>query len=242
MVNMILRDPHEGASLFAKLVNVCFLKNPPAEAHRNRIEFLREILKTETLRASAKGRPARIFNLGVGPAMEVQQFLKREEASNRASFTLLDFNDETIAHTEALLKGVVKEYNRSTEIQFVKKSVHQILKDAARPSAAGPESTYDLIYCAGLFDYISDRICKRLMNHFYEMLAPGGLLVATNVDASKPFRHSMEFLLEWHLICRNVRQVQSLAPDSARDEWVKVHADVTGVNVFIEVRKPGHAP
>ena len=38
MVNMILRDPQEGASVFAKILNVWFIDQPPAEAHRNRIK------------------------------------------------------------------------------------------------------------------------------------------------------------------------------------------------------------
>ena len=76
------------------------------------------------------------------------------------------------------------------------------------------------------------------MNLFYEMLAPGGLLIATNVDASKPFRHSMEFLLEWHLICRGEAQLAALKPDKAAPGSFTVTHEETGVNIFIEVRKP----
>ena len=85
---------------------------------------------------------------------------------------------------------------------------------------------------------MSDRICKRLMNIFYDLLAPGGLLIATNVDASKPFRHSMEFFLEWHLICRSQQQLAGLNPDKAPPGSFSVRNEETGVNVFIEVRKP----
>src|SRR5262249_4825494 len=35
MVNMICRDPLEGSTLFAKILNLWFLRQPPAEAHRN---------------------------------------------------------------------------------------------------------------------------------------------------------------------------------------------------------------
>jgi len=76
------------------------------------------------------------------------------------------------------------------------------------------------------------------MNIFYELLAPGGLLIATNVDSSKPFRHSMEFLLEWHLICRNHEQLAALKPDKAPPGSFMVTHEPTGVNIFIEVRKP----
>ena len=53
MVNMILRDAHEGATMFAKIVNVCFLQNPPAQAHRNRIVHLKKRLAEEKLDAFA---------------------------------------------------------------------------------------------------------------------------------------------------------------------------------------------
>lgn len=238
MVNMILRDPYEGASLFAKIVNVCFLKNPPAEAHRNRIKYLTKKLQEETLRVHRKGRRARIFNLGCGPAKEIQDFLRQQDISDHACFNLLDFNDETIEHATGLLTQARNTHRRRTELNFFKKSVHQILKEAARPGPEMMPGTYDLVYCAGLFDYMSDRICKRLMNIFYDLLAPGGLLIATNVDASKPFRHSMELILEWHLICRNEAQFAALNPEKAGPGQFSVTHEQTGVNVFIEVRKP----
>ncbi|HEX7861062.1 MAG TPA: class I SAM-dependent methyltransferase [Verrucomicrobiae bacterium] len=240
MVNMILRDPYEGASLFAKIVNVCFLKNPPAEAHRNRIRYLTKRLDEETTRVHRLGRRAKIFNLGCGPAKEIQDFMRQHDISDRATFTLLDFNDETIEHASGLLKDVRTTTRRETELNFYKKSVHQILKEAVRPGSEMMPGTYDLVYCAGLFDYMSDRICKRLMNIFYDLLAPGGLLIATNVDASKPFRHSMEFILEWHLICRNEAQFAALNPEKAGPGQFSVTHEQTGVNVFIEVRKPGN--
>ncbi len=240
MVNMILRDPYEGASLFAKIVNVCFLKNPPAEAHRNRIKYLTNKLAEETQRVHALGSRAKIFNLGCGPSKEVQNFMRQHDLSDRAIFTLLDFNDETLEHASGLLKEVRNSHRRQTELSFFKKSVHQILKEAARPGPEMMPGTYDLVYCAGLFDYMSDRICKRLMNIFYDLLAPGGLLIATNVDASKPFRHSMEFILEWHLICRNEAQFAALNPEKAPPGQFTVTHEQTGVNVFIEVRKPAN--
>ena len=240
MVNMILRDPYEGASLFAKIVNVCFLKNPPAEAHRNRIIYLTNRLAEETRRVHALGRRTKIFNLGCGPAKEVQNFMRDHELSDEAVITLLDFNDETLEHATGLLKETRTTHRRKTELNFYKKSVHQILKEAARPSQEMMPGTYDLVYCAGLFDYMSDRICKRLMNIFYDLLAPGGLLIATNVDASKPFRHSMELILEWHLICRNQAQFAALNPEKAPPGQFTVTHEQTGVNVFIEVRKPAN--
>ena len=238
LVNMILRDPHEGGSLFAKVLNRWFIKQPPAEAHRNRIKYLTQKLLEETARAAEEGRQARVFNLGCGPAKEVQEFLARQEVSDRAQFTLLDFNDETLMHVRSVLEGVKTEYRRATPLQFVKKSVAHILKGRGRSSEGSGENKYDFIYCAGLLDYLPDTTCKQLASIFYDMLAPGGLLVTTNVDFCNPIRHWLGDILDWHLIYRNSGQMLALAPDRAGNEAARVHADATGVNLFLEIRKP----
>ncbi len=238
MVNMILRDPLEGSSMFAKILNLYILSQAPAEAHRNRVKYLNDHLRGETQRMARSGKKARIFNLGCGPAGEVQQFLTEDDLSDRADLTLVDFNDETLENSGRLLEKIRLEKGRSTGIKMVKKSVNQILKETLAKGGMPEGGPYDLIYCAGLFDYLSDRICKRLMNIFYEVLAPGGLLIATNVDASNPIRNLMEYMLEWHLVYRNQAQLQQLNPDDAPPGSFTVRSDVTGVNIYIEVRKP----
>ncbi len=239
MVNMIIRDPQEGGSVFAKMLNVWFISQPPAEAHRNRIKFLGAKLVAETLRLKRQGRTAAIFNLGCGPAGEVQHFLAHHDLCEHTSLVLLDFNEETLAYTGRVLNEIKARHRRSTQIQLVKKSVVQILKGGARAANGKPEDKYDFLYCAGLFDYLPDRTCKQLMNIFYNMLAPGGLLLVTNVDASNPICHMLDYVLEWHLIYRNSRQFLTLRPDQAAEEQVTVQSDITGVNLYLEVRKPG---
>jgi extracellular factor (EF) 3-hydroxypalmitic acid methyl ester biosynthesis protein len=119
------------------------------------------------------------------------------------------------------------------------------LKDGGRSIQRSSKEQYDYIYCAGLFDYLSDNICKQLMNIFYEMLAPGGLLLATNatdaLNSSRPFRYSMEYLLDWHLIYRDKGQFADVAPDLASQENVAVIVEDTAANLFLEVRKPKNA-
>ncbi len=240
VVNMITREPEEGSSLFAKMVNVWLLQQPPAQAHRNRLEYLAQRLLEETARAERAGRRPRIYNLGCGPAVEVQRFLREQALSSQAHLTLVDFNDETLLYARRVLEESCRRQARQAAVQTQKKSVQQILKEAGRGIQLPPEKQYDFIYCAGLFDYLPDAVCRRLTDVFYEWLAPGGLLVVTNVEATKPFRHSMDYLLEWHLICRSGKNLLGLAPSQAPAEECSVKTDLTGVNVFLEVRKGRH--
>jgi extracellular factor (EF) 3-hydroxypalmitic acid methyl ester biosynthesis protein len=237
MVNMILRDPHEGPSLFGKVLNRWFIKQPPAEAHRNRVLRLNQVLTAETLRAVSQGRPLRVFNVGCGPAGEIQAFLAHGSLADHAHFTLLDFNEETLKVARSVLEAARAAHGRSTPMEFIKKSVVQLLKGRSKVNES-PAQRYDLVYCAGLFDYLEDALCKQLLNMFYDMVAPGGLLLVTNVDPSNPIKHWLVHILEWHLIYRDARQMLALRPDAASLEDTRANSDITGVNVFLEVRRP----
>lgn len=48
----------------------------------------------------------------------------------------------------------------------------------------------------------------------------------------------MEHLLDWHLNYRRAGEFIKLAPSGAPPDSVRVIADDTGVNLFLEVRKP----
>jgi extracellular factor (EF) 3-hydroxypalmitic acid methyl ester biosynthesis protein len=238
MVSMILRDPHEGGSLFAKLMNTWFLTQPPAEAHRNRVKYLTSKLREEGMKARCENRRMRVLNLGCGPAGEIHAFMREGDLCNRASLTLLDFNDETIRDTGNALRSVNRQFHRTAEINMVKRSVHQVLKDGSKGGNVPGAGTFDFVYCAGLFDYLSDKTCQLLMNTFHEMLAPGGLLVATNVDSYNPIRNIMGYIFEWKLVERNGTEFLRLIPEKAAKDDCRVLADMTGCNIFLECRKP----
>ncbi|HEY1719552.1 MAG TPA: class I SAM-dependent methyltransferase [Verrucomicrobiae bacterium] len=242
MVDMMLRSPHEGDTLFAKIINTWLLGQSPAQAHRNRVAYLERKLVEETLRAKANGRTCKIFNLGCGPADEVQNFFEKQPVCENANLTLVDFNEETLQTLQKKLVSISQKLPEPPSFRVLKKSVFQILKDGGKSLLRSPGEKYDYVYCAGLFDYLSDNVCKQLMNIFYGMLAPDGLLLATNatdaLNSSRPFRYSMEYLLDWHLIYRDKGQFANVAPDVADKDDTKIIAENTGANLFLEVRKP----
>jgi extracellular factor (EF) 3-hydroxypalmitic acid methyl ester biosynthesis protein len=241
MVNMIAREGHEGGSLFAKIVNCWFLKQAPSEAHRNRLRYLENKLLEEALRVIREDGKPRICSLACGPALEVQRFLANQAISDLADFTLIDFNEETLHHVQRELNSLKSQHHRRTPVRFLKKSVQNILRESARTFERVARDQYDFVYCAGLFDYLPDLVCQSLTDIMYDWVAPGGLLLLTNVEPSNPRRKGMEHLLDWHLIYRTGQQLHMLRPRQSSADWVAVRTDVTGVNLFLEVRKPNHA-
>ncbi len=235
MVRMMTLDPFQGNSLYAKILNAFFLNTPPVVAHRNRIDTLVKYLQVETLRT--KGQRAKVFNLGCGPAAEIQRFLRDSNWSSLTDFTLLDFNDETVAFADRTLSHIRDENHRQTRLNVVKKSVVQLLKDSAKFK----RGSYDLVYCAGLFDYLPDMVCTRLLEVFYELAAPGGLVLVSNVDASNPSRGWMECMVEWFLIYRDTGKMHEIIPAGIGPDAVHVFSEPSSVNIFAEIRKPLYA-
>ena len=236
MVNMILRNDYEGNSLFAKIIHGWFVRQAPATAHRNRINYLTDRLKMETYRVARTGGKARIFNFACGPAVEVQDFL-RSPMSEQAELLLADFNNETLEYIGGIVAKIKDFNNLGTSVRYKQKNIHQLLKESLKPEG-GKKPEYDFVYCAGLFDYLTDHTCKQIMNIFYDFVVPGGLLVVTNVEPSNPLRHGMEQLLDWHLIYRKEQDMRDLTPNLASPDNVCIRTDSTGVNLFMEVRKP----
>jgi extracellular factor (EF) 3-hydroxypalmitic acid methyl ester biosynthesis protein len=234
MVRMILGAGDPCASTYAQIINRFNLTSAPAVAHRNRVQLLEEYLGREARRKSEAGEPLRVLNVGCGPAAEVERFVANNPDAEGSDFLLVDFNEETLEYAGARIAEVTQRLRRKLAVSTVHQSIHDLLRAAA--SGQSPlASSYDFVYCAGLFDYISDRVCRKLLRLFVDWTAEGGLCVVTNVHASNPIRGYMAHIAEWYLEYRDERSLLALASDEMD---ARVFAEATGVNLFLEVRKP----
>ena len=238
MVRMMTDDRFQGGSMFAKLLNSYFLDTHPVAAHRNRLSYLKDLLIQETALAKAHGHTFKVYNLGCGPVVEIQNYLEDSVTNQEVEFTLLDFNKDTLAYAQQALSDRIARTNRKVHLKLVKKSVSQLIKDSFHQPPSNKENGYDLTYCAGLFDYLSDQVCQKLILLMYRLTKPGGLIVVTNVDAYNPNQNWMEYSVDWHLIYRNQQSILALLPDEIPSDAVSVKADLTGVNHLLQIRKP----
>ncbi|MHB1200156.1 MAG: class I SAM-dependent methyltransferase [Polaromonas sp.] len=232
MVNQILGDPRQGPSSYFQLVNYMFLQAGVAVAHRNRIEILRERLDDLAASAMQAGRPMRVLNVGCGPAVEIQRFARDNPHSDMLEFVLVDFSEETLEYTRQRLEEASRPTGRKLNLTLQHESVNQLLKRAARAQRVAPEESFDYVYCAGLFDYLTDKVCTRLIEYFISRSRPGSRILVTNVHSSNPERNWMEHFLEWYLIYRDEAGLLRALPQGLEDP--KTYTDPIGVNVFLE--------
>jgi extracellular factor (EF) 3-hydroxypalmitic acid methyl ester biosynthesis protein len=236
MVNMMLKEsPTVGNNTYARIFHDLTTNVAAAVAHRNRITILERLLGEEAERVtSEEQRIFTVLTVACGPAVEVQRFIRNNSLSSQSAVHLMDFNEETLRYVEGRIEEAVADSGHKPVIKIIHKSVDDLLKNIQKENE-GFLPSYDLIYCAGLFDYFPDNVCRNLVNLYYGWIRPGGLLATTNVHPINPDRNVMEHLLDWYLIYRDEAQMRALAPKGSDPEVI---LDETGVNIFLNLRRP----
>jgi extracellular factor (EF) 3-hydroxypalmitic acid methyl ester biosynthesis protein len=233
MVNMMFRKERGGKTTYGQIVNDWLLNGGPPQAHRNRIFILEKMLEQAAEEASLSNKCPRVLNVGCGPVQELQLFIGKNKAAHRFSFDLLDFNAETLDYAKRQIETITAGRTEAPKVTYILKTVQELLRQAIEMPANA--QSYDIVYCAGLFDYLSDRVCAKLVKLFYQWCEPGGRVIVTNVHSSNPVKGLMEHVMEWHLVMRDESDMLRLAPDQ---ESAKIYTDETGINVFLEIVKP----
>lgn len=238
MMNMIHRDQPEGPNFYSRFINAAYVGLPIAECVRNRAAQLEQHLIAAERESETRGKPLRIISIGCGPAVEVQRFLSSGAAADGSEICLLDFNEETLSYARRQVEAAAAFGSVDARIRVIHESVHGLLKSALI-SADERFSEYDFVYCAGLFDYLSDKICGRLVRLFFGWLRRGGVLLVTNMHTRNPHRYMLEHGGEWYLIHRDEQQMLGLAPTLGSQ---RTFTDTTGINLCLEIRKDDRGP
>ncbi len=84
-------------------------------------------------------------------------------------------------------------------------------------------SDFDVVYAAGLFDYLNDKLAQRLVTTMLAALRPGGLMVVPNFMPDIHESIYMEAFMKWFLIYRTEEDMRALINEKAMTEI----ADVT---------------
>ena len=191
------------------------LKAP--QAVRNRKGYFKSLLST--LEREVKGRDLNVLNIGSGPARDLYEYCV-ENPGTRINFDNVDQDEKAIKFAKALCSDYL---NRIT---FHKRNALRFK----------PQKEYDLIWSAGLFDYMNDRLFKFLINRYKRFLKNGGVLVIGNFSTRNPSRGCMEFG-QWHLIHRSEKHLMSLALGCGIDKSkISIACEPEGINLFLHIK------
>ena len=241
----LLGDPYEGHTLFAKMINAWLVTTPAGDAYRHRIQTLVTAMQTQALRCRQEARPLRVLSIGCGAAPEIARFLATSDLSDGSELTLVDFNDITLAEAQRTVRQAAEQNWRQVRTRVVNCSIVDLVVDVSRLSKGRAVNTdsrialeaYDLVYCTGLFDYFSDRVCQRITNAMNQTLAPGGSMIYCNFTPKNTIRHFMRLVLDWKLVYRTGEDLSFIAPSSVPESSRMVSHSPFGVEAFVHVEK-----
>ncbi len=97
----------------------------------------------------------------------------------------------------------------------------------------------DLVYAAGLYDYLTTEAAQILTLRLFNMLAPGGTLFLANFLADIPDAGFMEAAMDWWLIYRDGNDMLALLTgiDDADIASVRQYRDPEDNITFLEVQR-----
>lgn len=234
VMNHIYRDDLEGTTAFGKVFHKLACEEPLAAGVRTRKDLVKELTLAEHARSRRAGEPLRIMSLGCGPAREVVELLAESPEPLRGiHWTLIDQEEKALsAAYHDVLRGIAaREAACSAHCLYL--SFEQLIRD---PLAIRGEPQ-DLIYCVGLFDYLSERRAQALTAALYERLRPGGLLAIGNALAPNDHFWLGEFVLDWTLIYRDRAAIRRFAPEAGPAE-AELRREASAAYDFLLLRKP----
>lgn len=190
-----------------------FQSHPAAQAVRNRVSFfLDQVWEVKTHHP----RGARILNVASGPGRDMFECLQTIGPSG-LTFDCVDQDPHAIHHAQKLC------HNFSAYLNFFHQNVFKFVAN----------QTYNLIWSAGLFDYFSDNLFKRVLKRLLPYLEKKGKLVIGNFSNSNPSQDYMEFF-NWLLHHRSAEKLRKLAEEcGVLPDQITVKQEPEGVNLFL---------
>ena len=193
------------------------LTSPPARAVRNRKDYFIELVHRTV--GAARGRRISLLNVASGPGRDLRELFDSCPGLP-VDVVCVEQDPRAIAHA----RQVCAEH--LVHLEFVQ----------ANAFTFSTEQTFDLIWSAGLFDYLSDTYFAHLLHKLFARLRHGGELVIGNFSRTNPGLPYMEFI-EWSVHHRTADELRAFAAGLCDQAAIAVHAEPAQVNLFLHLRK-----
>ncbi len=230
MMEAIYRNKPEGDGQLGLLVDRYCLDTPPARAVRERRRLLSKLIEEEVKTRLGQGaRKVKIMNLACGSNRELFDFLKRFSNTRAVEALCMDADKDALTYTNKK----VDVFPHEAKIMLMQENV---IKWSLRRTKHDFERQ-DIIYSAGLTDYLDEKLFTALVKRAREYLKPGGVLILSNFSKTNPNKAWMDHILQWKLIHRDEEEMRCLFRSGGFAEAPNTLHEKEGVNLFAIGRK-----
>ncbi|MGE0409860.1 MAG: hypothetical protein AB7P23_11450, partial [Amphiplicatus sp.] len=230
IMNWIYEGAPQGPSIHAKFLHQLSLVG--SKAVKTRMEALADLIVAAALKGEDRAdRPVEIASIGSGPARELAPLLERSDRRWRA--TLVD--QEPLALECALASARRLSVNGRLNVQALNISFKEMLNPS--PLAASFMDK-DIIYSAGLVDYLNPLLAQRFVKRLYQFIRPGGSVIIGNVNnLPSGMIWSSEYAVDWTLFFRSHEDMLSMANETPEAK-IRIASDTLQAIYFLIVEKP----
>lgn len=102
-------------------------------------------------------------------------------------------------------------HSLETVRRLAEQGVHAVQASVNTLVTTHEHGPFDLIYSAGLYDYLPDDFARILTRRLFDRLKPGGTLLYANFVPENYGRGYMEAFMDWHLIVRTPEETLALS-------------------------------
>ena len=231
MMEMIYRNEPDGDGKIGGLIDEWCLNTAAARAVRGRRQLLADLLEKRCTALLKDKKEVRILNLGCGSNRELFDFLARCDGTDRIEAICVDADAEALDYTNRF----VNASRHGASIKFMQDNVVKWALGRVRHDF-GP---MDIIYSAGLTDYLDRRLFQTLATRCHEHLKPGGVFIVGNFNTNNPNRAFMDHLLQWKLIYRDEFDIRDTLAGTPFGTNVEVLAETQKLDLFGVASRPG---
>ena len=234
MMRMIYANELQGDSTFSKLMHKHPLEHSAAQAVRCRRHIIASMVRSarEHDTGATHGR-LKVLSVASGPAIEIEDILVAAGDCEKYHFALLDQDRQALMEAAEFIGEIEKRLEAKIKVDYLNESVRTML---ASPQLKGRWGEFDFIYSMGLFDYLTPRVASAVLLKLFQLLKPGGEMIAGNFHTSNPSKYYMEYWADWVLYHRTEQEFGDLLGNAASTE-IDIFFDDTGSQMFLHVRK-----
>jgi extracellular factor (EF) 3-hydroxypalmitic acid methyl ester biosynthesis protein len=242
MMELCFSEP-AGDGLFGGFIDAVIKSSTLIRAVVAREVVMREAVR-KAIDAPGEG-PVRVLALAAGPAIELRRLLADIGPVRRPVELILldqDRSAHEVAHRQ--LTRILLEQHRGqlpVTVRCLHFSVRQLLKPRSPDDERIVNETLnglDLVYSAGLYDYLSQPVAASLTKLLYGRLREGGRLLIGNLVETADSTWVMDYILDWRLLYRTDETLLALAngldPAPAQSTIVR---DATTKCLFLDVTR-----
>jgi CRP-like cAMP-binding protein len=229
MMEMIYKNEPDGDGKLGKIMDSWCLETAAAKAVRGRRKFLRERLEILCRIRANNGHTTRIMNLACGPTRELFDFLAACDYSDMIMALCIDADLQALEYAN----HTVNVIPHSASIRFMNDNVVRWALGRLRHNFGAQ----DIIYSAGLADYLEDRVLLALINRCYDHLDRSGTLIIGNFGSRNQHKAFLDQILQWKIIHRSADDLREIFAKSHFAGSVEIAAEESGVNLFASAKK-----